>query len=359
MEQLIANFRNNNYQVTSAGYVINIDGPGYNRCSSGVIKVISDQEVEIAIQSGGCHIMAKTDMEKVFGLIHNAPFDEMKAALHINGIEYISGFELHKTDQEYRVRNTQTSIMDSFATLNDAAGFIARGMDGGDLMKTQTVKRLTTSVYGYTAKDSWFVSNDAPQYRYTVESGADCVILAVDLAGVIVRTKFMRATITQMSQHSTLAAMRKAINSAMDWIKDRKWIRDHMREISNYADICAALDEIGYKREDGYYSAEDIFSSSIPGSAIIRIQIGNNEYSLEISIGDSDEYKKFPFGTAPEDIIAWVYEHQPIYKFVLNLQGKLAARDKYAESIHAELEATKTELAATRARLEQIREAVE
>ncbi len=332
------------------------------------IKLVDNEQVDVTCYDGYYYVTAQMEPEKAAKWIRAQSPSRVNQALMCVGVERLHGWTIHENVGGWSIRKVYGGApppvleRHHFDSLEAAAQFIADKLDGGDLMRTQAVTNFIRMwSYNYTLKDSWYVSNDYPSCKFALEPGDNHVDLVVNFAGSIVRERFARAELVKMRNHGLMEALR-VINNIADHSKEQQeWITAAMQRTSNYAEICAALAAIGYIRKDTEYPGTDDFESKIAGAGLVCIRV-EKDYCVTVTIMDSDEYKRFPLGTAPEVIIEWIGAQQPWYNTLIELQAEraeFAAAKKAAEEAKAEAEATKKELEATKNLLAQVRAAVE
>lgn len=332
------------------------------------IKLVDNEQAEVMCYNSYYYVTAQMEPERAAKWIHAQSPSRVNQALACVGVERLHGWTIHENVGGWSIRKVYGGApppvlkRHHFDSLEAVAQFIAHKIDGGDIMQAQAVKNFIRMwSYNYTRKDSWYVSNDYPSCKFALEPGDNHVDLVVNFAGSIVRERFARAELIKMRNHGLMEALR-VINNIADHDKEQQeWITAAMQRTSNYAEICAALAAIGYIRKDTEYPGTDDFESKIAGAGLVCIRV-EKDYCVTITIMDSDEYKRFPLGTAPEVIIEWIGAQQPWYNTLIELQAEraeFAAAKKAAEEAKAEAEATKKELEATKNLLAQVRAAVE
>lgn len=336
------------------------------RCVSELtIEFTGATTARVVYRPGWCVFTRTMPINEIVDWLKSTPHAAIRAAFEQNGFEQYDLAAWHIANgggDEFTAICNYPPGKFAFDKLKNMVGYIC---GNGPIMQLPAVVRFIKSLWGFEHKDNWYVSKTDPRFRISLtekisathsHAGQNVIELTVDLAGSIITREFTRAEVAKIRDCDAVKTLFAITELTKANSADKKWISEHINEISNYAAIKQALGSIYYEYCDSDEPGHEYFISKLTKNAgSVHITI-SDKYEAMVCLGDGDDREKtFAREVDPEEIIAWILKIQPLYADLITAHAKNKAREDTA----AELEATKAELAATRAKLEQIRAAIE
>lgn len=317
--------------------------------------------ISVELDARWCKINETMPAGDLLSWLNSKPLDLIAAELGRAGIDTktMSECTISRRDGNYSVENKIAKY--SRLTLDGAVYSVKIYFKVRSQLNEHIVTTLIKNdLAGFKRVDGWYVCAADKRYRVklTEQFGntedADCIILEIDFAGTICSRTFSRGA--SIDDCDIIKILRQILTLTHERDKLGNWARKHICDISNYAQVSAALAAIGYglmRTEHDSPTVEKYASGLSEGAAVVMIEI-TSVYELCVCCGDGkyDRITTFPFGTDPAEIIEWILDQQPIYADLLRMRDKLTATE-------SELKAAKTELAAMKITQAQIREVVQ
>ncbi len=321
-----------------------------------------DGTIAVELDVGWCKINETMPAGDLLSWLNSKPLDTIAAELSRAGIntKTMSECAIQRINGSYSVENELAKY--SKMTLDCAIYYVRLYFKWRSLLSTNAVSMLIKDdLCGFTLEDGWYVYglNSAYRVKLTKQFGKtkdlDKVSIVVDIGSLKMSETFSRENIDTISNFSGIVILRDILDLSRENNRRADWIRKHVCDISNYAQVSDALAAIGYglmRTEHDSPTVEKYASGLSEGAAVVMIEI-TSAYELCVCCGDEDDRETtFPFGTDPAVIIEWILERQPIYADLLRMRDKLTATE-------SELKVAKTELAAMKITQAQIREVVQ